>query len=154
MIKYIIVALIAFTLLALAVIWVLSGGPRRVVDSTQNLFSRAVPDESGFRLPWQPVEIFPTLDITDALNFTEEEPTLGPEERLRALEAEYDRLNSEVQTTRTFGNPSPYLGKITIVDDLSGVRANICKSRPTIPIPKVSIFPDGFWRVRFPVFAS
>ena len=125
MIKYIIVALAGFIILALAAIWVLSGGPRRVVTTAKNAVVSAVPsEESQFKLPWQPVEIFPTLDITDALDLTIDEGEKSQAEQLAELEAEYDRLQSEVQTTRTFGNPSPYIGKVALAKDASGVRAN------------------------------
>lgn len=125
MIRYIVGALIAFTLLALLVIWVISGGPRSVVTSTQSLFARAVPsDTEAFRLPWQPAQLFPTLDITDAFDLSSDKDGLaGAQARLAELETEYDRLDAEAQTTRTFGNPSPFLGKISIMQDASGVRA-------------------------------
>ncbi|MEK7098504.1 MAG: hypothetical protein AAB908_01240 [Patescibacteria group bacterium] len=126
MVKYIIVALIAFTLVALAVIWVLSGGPRKVFENTQALADRATLEEGevAFQLPWQPAQIFPTLDITDALDLSDGSETGKTEARLVEFEAEYDRLSAEVQTTRSFGNPSPYIGKISIVQDVAGVRAN------------------------------
>lgn len=124
MVKTIIVALLGFTLLALAVFWVLSGGPRRVIENTQAAIDRATLEEGdvSFQLPWQPAQIFPTLDITDALNIVEDTGITNSQRRLEELEAEYDRLNTEVQTTRTFGNPSPFMGKIVIVEDTSGLR--------------------------------
>lgn len=129
MIKYIVVALIAFTLAALVVVWILSGGPRKVIEDTEAFVDRSTPKEGEmlFRLPWQPVELFPTLDITDALNFTEDTSVQAPPMSLEELEAEYDRLSAEVQTTKTFGNPSPFIGKVTILEDASGVRENSAK---------------------------
>lgn len=122
MIKYIIGALLAFTLLALAVFWVLGGGPRRTLESAQAAADRKVTEAGDvtFALPWQPAQIFPTLDLSDALQVNDYEPTT--QERLQELEAEYDRLSGEVETQRTFGNPSPYRGKVAIVEDISGVR--------------------------------
>jgi hypothetical protein len=121
MIKYIIAALIAFTLIVLAVVWILSGGPRKVLEDAQELADASVPEEGEmlFTLPWQPAQLFPTLDLADALHFTEPEPSAF--ERLQQLEAEYDRLSSEAQVTRSFSNPSPFRGKISLVEDLSGV---------------------------------
>lgn len=126
MARNIILALLAFLLVALLGLWILSGGPRRVIETTRTAARGVVPTEeelSGFRLPWQPAHIFPTLDITDVLDLAADEPTLTPQDRLIALEAEYDRLNVQAQELRTFGSPSPHAGKITIMQDISGVRA-------------------------------
>jgi hypothetical protein len=124
MIKYIIVALLAFTLIALAAVWILSGGPRRVIQDTQALIDASTPEEGeiSFALPWQPPQIFPTLDLANALNIAPDDDLSSAQRKLEELEAEYDRLSIEAQTTRTFGNPSPFLGKIVIVEDVSGVR--------------------------------
>lgn len=124
MVKYIVLALLAFTLFALAVFWILGGGPRRVLEDAQKLADRATPEEGEltFQLPWQPAQLVPTLDITEALHFGSEDKEPSIQEKLEELEAEYDRLSAEAQTTRTFGNPSPYLGKISIAEDISGVR--------------------------------
>lgn len=128
MIKYIIGALLAFTLLALAVFWVFGGGPRRALESAQAVADRKVAEagEASFTLPWQPAEIFPTLDLSDALQVEDYTPTT--QERLQEYEAEYDRLSAEVETQRTFGNPSPYMGKVSIVQDISGVRESDARS--------------------------
>lgn len=124
MIKYIIVALLAFTLVALAVVWVLSGGPRRVLESAQALADKSVPEEGelSFALPWQPPQLFPTLDLATALHIAPDDDLANAQKKLEELEAEYDRLSVEAHTTRTFANPSPFLGKISIVEDVSGVR--------------------------------
>lgn len=125
MVKYIIIALVAFTLIALVVLWILGGGPRTVFENTQALVDRATLEEGevAFKLPWQPAQIFPTLDITSALDLSDGSETGKAQARLAELEAEYDRLSTEAQTTRSFGNPSPYIGKISIVQDVAGVRA-------------------------------
>lgn len=123
MVRYIIVALIAFILLALLGIWVMSGGPRKIVTGTKQSLHNLNPlsNDVGFHLPWQPVQLFPTLDITDALNSGGD--SSSAKGQLANLEAEYDRLNAEAQQTRTFGNPSPFIGQIAIVEDIAGVRA-------------------------------
>ena len=40
------------------------------------------------------------------------------------LEEEYNRLNRAASEVRTFGNPSPHTGAVSIVEDVSGVRAS------------------------------
>lgn len=125
MVRNIILALLAFALIAMLVFWVISGGPRKVITATTDSLINAVPtSEAGFRLPWQPVQLFPTLDITGALDLTEPTESLTPQERLVSLEAEYERLNREVSDQRSFGAPSRYAGKITIVQDTASIRAD------------------------------
>lgn len=124
MIKYIIVALLAFTLAALAAVWILSGGPRRIVEDTNALIDASTPEEGdiSFALPWQPPQIFPTLDLATALNLSPEDDLSSAQHKLEELEAEYDRLSAEAHGARTFGAPSPFVGKISIVEDTGGVR--------------------------------
>ena len=141
MTKPIIVGLIAFTLLALIAMWVIGGGPRRTVSEVRDTVSAAVEsgDPARFRLPWQPVEIFPTLDITEALDLTIDDTandkyanaayeaayaSYSQEAELAALEAEYDQLDAAASRQRTFGTPSPYAGKIGIAQDAFGVRSS------------------------------
>jgi hypothetical protein len=126
MFRQILLALAVFVVIALIGLWLLSGGPRKLTESTFRFVDDATPsldNIAGFRLPWQPVEIFPTLDITDALHLGDD----GLEDaaaQLAELEAEYERLNAEAGTMRVFGNPSPYLGAVSIVSDTSGIRAS------------------------------
>lgn len=131
MLRPIILALIAFTLLALLGMWIVSGGPRSLVDETrESIRSAIVQDENvGFRLPWQPVELFPNIDITETLQISDEEISYpdfqaSQEDQLAELEAEYDRLKAETSQRRTFGTPSPYAGKIGIAHDVIGIRAS------------------------------
>lgn len=127
MLRYIIIALIAFILVALFVMWVIAGGPRKLVTGAESAVESAVPSEEtgGFRLPWQPAQIFPTLDITDALDFTSDDTSLmSAQARLAELETQYDSLTAQVRETRSFGNPSPFIGQVTIVQDAGGVRAD------------------------------
>lgn len=133
MLRTIILALIGFILIALLTLWILSGGPRKVFTNVKTSINEnienATPsvEDPGFRLPWQPIQLFPTLDIAGALDLTDESATSDPQARLIQLEAEYDRLKSEVDQSRSFGTPSPYAGKVGIIDDASGIRAENSK---------------------------
>jgi len=124
MFRQIILALLAFTVIALLIMWVIGGGPRRTINQIQDIdvlpFSPA--GETGFRLPWQPAQLFPTLNITDALLIAGDD-SIDPEYQLSLLEQEYDRLNSASADVRSFGNPSPLTGSVSIVGDASGVRS-------------------------------
>lgn len=125
MIRPIIAALLAVTLIALIVMWVMNGGPRRIANSAANAISGAVDDvdPEGFRLPWQPAQLFPTLDITDSLNLAEDGDMRSTQEKIADLEAEYERLNSEASLARTFGTPSPHRGKVALIQNAAGLRA-------------------------------
>ncbi len=125
MIRTIIVALLAFVLIALLAIWVLSGGPRKVYISAAESITQTLPSSgAGFKLPWQPAQIFPTLDITDVFQVEDETIQYSPQEQLARLEEEYDSLSAQAREVRTFGEPSPYSGHITLMRDLIGVRAD------------------------------
>ncbi len=126
MVRTIIVGLFAFVLIALLVIWVISGGPRRLATTAQETITGAAPtteEMDGFRLPWQPVQIFPTIDLSNALMLDVESPIADPQARLIELEAEYERLKGEADKQRTFGTPSKYAGMVAIVNDVIGVRS-------------------------------
>jgi hypothetical protein len=130
MLRYIVIALFGFSLLALAAIWVISGGPRKLATETRESIQSAIApdDDIGFRLPWQPAEIFPTFDITETLDLDADVSMSdtfaeSQEDQLAELEAEYDRLRADASKQRTFGAPSPHAGKIGIMQDVSGVRA-------------------------------
>lgn len=116
--------LIAFIVIILIVMWVIGGGPRRAYEQVTSFdILPFKPTEAGFRLPWQPVELFPTIDITKAFQPTEGDNLADAQYELVELEAEYERLNREA-SMRTFGSPSPYTGSVTIVQDVLGVRAS------------------------------
>jgi|GEM_PF-518153 len=141
MTKPILGGLIAFTLLALLAMWIIGGGPRRTVSDVRDTWNTAVEsnDPARFRLPWQPVEIFPALDITDALDLSMDDTpadryankeyeaayaSKSYQNQVYELEAEYDQLNAAASKQRTFGTPSPYSGKVGIVQDIYGIRSS------------------------------
>jgi len=115
--------LIAFIVILLIIMWVIGGGPRRAYQQVTSFdILPFKPTEAGFRLPWQPVELFPTIDITQA--FQPAKDDLADEQyQLAELEAEYERLSREA-SMRTFGSPSPHTGTVAIVRDAIGVRAS------------------------------
>ena len=125
MFRQTILALLAFILIAFVVMWVIGGGPRRTINDIQGIdvlpFSSE--GETGFRLPWQPAQLFPTIDITGALLLGEEEKG-DPASQIAALEEEYERLSLAASESRTFGNASVHARAISLVADLGGVRAD------------------------------
>lgn len=123
MFRQVILALLAFIVIILLVMWVIGGGPRRAYEdvTSVSVFPFSPESVTGFRLPWQPVELFPTIDITGAFQIAEDDYSDAQYE-LAELEAEYERLNREAGTRRSFGTPSPYSGMVSIVQDAIGVR--------------------------------
>lgn len=123
MFRQTVLALLAFIILAFAVMWVIGGGPRRTINQIQaiDVLPFSSQGETGFRLPWQPAQLFPTIDITGALQFAEDDAP-NAEDQLAYLEGEYDRLNRAASDTRTFGNPSVHTGFISLISDTEGVR--------------------------------
>src|SRR3989344_5841072 len=93
---------LAFILILLIIMWVIGGGPRRAYQQVPSFeilpFS---PAAAGFRLPWQPAELFPTIDITKAFQPAEEDSLAEAQYQLVELEAEYERLNREAAGMRT-----------------------------------------------------
>lgn len=124
MFRQLILALVGFIVLILIIMWVIGGGPRRGYERITNIdiLPFSPQGEAGFRLPWQPATLFPTIDISQALqpgadDFSQQEYELAQ------LTEEYENLNREAAQMRTFGSPSPYTGSVSIVRDVFGVRA-------------------------------
>lgn len=126
MFRQTVLALLAFILLAFVVMWIIGGGPRRIINDIQGIdvlpFSSE--GEAGFRLPWQPAQLFPTIDITGALLLDDKNAAGDPASQIAALEEEYERLSLAASESRTFGNASAHRGAISLVADTSGVRAD------------------------------
>lgn len=122
MFRQVILALVAFIMIVLLIMWIIGGGPRRAYEDVTSVefFPFSPEKATGFRLPWQPVELFPTIDITGAFQIAEGDRSEA-EYELAELEAEYERLSREAGS-RTLGTPSPYRGAVSIVADASGVR--------------------------------
>lgn len=128
MFRQVVVWLLIFIVLAALTLWVIGGGPREAFKGITDITfaSPITPDEGvGFRLPWQPVELFPTIDITEALQLGEQKNTdVGSAQaELLALTEEYERLNREAAAMRTFGTPSPHAGTVYIARDEGGIHA-------------------------------
>lgn len=124
MFSRVVLALLAFIVVAFIVMWVIGGGPRRTIDriTSIDVIPESANNDVGFRLPWQPTELFPTINLPGALLI--EDTAQSPQDQVAQIEAEYERINRQAAELRTFGTPSPYSGTVSIVEDVSGVRAD------------------------------
>ena len=128
MFRHVVIWLLICIVLAALVFWVIGGGPREAFNSITSISflpSLSSEDVSGFRLPWQPVELFPAIDITGALAIADPygKGASSPESQLVALTEEYERLNREAAAMREFGTPSPYARAVYIGRDEAGIHA-------------------------------
>jgi hypothetical protein len=123
MFKQVTFALIAFILLILGIMWVIGGGPRRAYEEVTSF--RILPFSTdtavGFRLPWQTDVLFAPITLPGMFEPGRQDLS-DAEQELMELEAEYQRLSREANTSRGFGTPSPYSGTVSLVRDISGVR--------------------------------
>lgn len=119
MIKKILIGFALATVVILFLLWLVTGGPRKIMDSARSITS---PFSGGlwsgtstgeFRLPWQPEMIVSGPDIP--------ETTLGdgaeaqtPEDALTETQAEYDEILKKMEEAKTFGEPSPFRGQVTL----------------------------------------
>lgn len=127
MFRQVVVWLLIFIVIAALALWVIGGGPRGVYTgiTSFSFVSKSSDESGGFRLPWQPVELFPTIDITDALQIVEPQTNsvAGAQAELLSLTEEYERLNREAAAMRDFGTPSPNSGAVFIARDEGGIHA-------------------------------
>lgn len=113
MIKRILIFLGIFMVLSLLAAWLFTGGVSRIKNAT-TLFTNPVDlifydgslTSNSIRLPWQPIELprGPDIEGTDVDNGT-------PQEQLEQLQERYEELVEEAQRAKTFGDPSPDVGK-------------------------------------------
>lgn len=127
MFRRVVIWLLVFIVLAALGLWIIGGGPRDVFKSITSisLIPTASGEDAGFRLPWQPAQLFPTIDITDALNLSDPytKDVGNAQAELLTLTEEYERLNREAAAMREFGTPSPHAGAVFIARDEAGIHA-------------------------------
>lgn len=133
MLRRIVLGLIFFTVIALVVMWFLSGAPHQLARNTLSSFdSLSDPlnfrGDQGLRLPWQPEVLFPTINIesspevTVESSFSAESPYAAQARELAALELEYDALQKKSQESALYGTQSPYRGMVYLAPDTSTMR--------------------------------
>lgn len=116
MIQKILIGFALATLSILLLFWLATGGIGKVVDTAGGIgnFFRSgdIFSGEGFRLPWQPTDLVLGPDITEVLPSMGETPSSG--ESLAEAEEEYEGLLKKIEEAKTFGDPSPYRGKVVL----------------------------------------
>lgn len=122
MIRNIIVALVAFVILSLFVLWILNGGIGRMIATVKN-FSFTSGNGGEFTLPWQPEGLIPRIEPDVFLSESDSSSPAGtPEAELARLQEEFSSIESGVRDLATVGIPSPHFGKVLIRETFSNPR--------------------------------
>jgi hypothetical protein len=115
--------LIGFALATLAILfffWLVTGGIRKIGDTARSFtnllgfVSLNATSSREFRLPWQPAGLIFGPDLSE-LQSEEAGQDILDDDGLNRSQIEYDALLAQTGT-KTFGEPSPYRGKIQLAD--------------------------------------
>ena len=120
MLKTVLMWLGIVIVLLLVLLWFITGGVGKTIQAARGMgnslsliFWSGTTTGSTFRLPWQP-DIGLGVEINEIPDSSGREEQLTPEEELRRSQKEYDELQKRLQAAKTFGEPSPYRGKVRI----------------------------------------
>lgn len=97
--------------------WIFTGGLSRAIgiakslDNPLNIFGPIGTSTSGefIRLPGQPDQLLPGIDITEYSAFSDDQST---RDKLDALQDQYDQLYAQAKQAKNFGEPSPHRGEV------------------------------------------
>lgn len=128
MVKNILIAFVAIFLIALLAIWLISGGPSKVLNQVQNgpgIFETFLGTGSStgafsFVLPFQPTTTYTGINLGYG-NYEED----GVTDDSLTAEEEYEIEQQKIKEAQTFGDPSPYRGKIYFGTYLTEAHTNI-----------------------------
>lgn len=114
MIRNVLVWLFGFVIVALLIVWVLNGGPKKIYDSVRSFSFNATTSDSAV-LPWQPANPFPVIDVGEMMGTESGSGESDPYSQLEDLEREYQALVEHAEDVMKFGNPSPNFRKVRIL---------------------------------------
>jgi hypothetical protein len=116
MIKRVLIILAVFMAVSLIGLWFVTGGVgkiKRVASSMGSPIDFFTSEGGGIfsiRLPWQPEELSLGADLSQ---YAEGEEQYDPQD-LGAMQSRTDEIQREINEAKTFGDPSPYKGKVTL----------------------------------------
>ncbi len=121
MIKRVLIISAVVFIIGLVIFWFVSGGVAAAARTGKNLMN---PIEWLFggsasgtfiRLPWQPESLTQGPDIS-GYDQTGQTSDYSLSEQRAAIEMQYNPIGMPENDARTFGNPSPYVGRIMFTD--------------------------------------
>src|SRR3989338_2180491 len=117
MIKRVLIISLVFFIIGLILFWLISGGlsasartARTLGNPIDYIFGSGTSPGISFRLPWQPASLPQGPDISGDAEVDAQNDAPGNEER-------GSNASPQPSELRTFGNPSPSAGKITLTDN-------------------------------------
>lgn len=118
MIARILVIVFVCMMLVLIGYWIFTGGLSRAIgiakglDNPLNLFGPVGTSTTGefIHLPGQPDVLLQGADISE---YTGTSDSASTQDRLNALQDQYDQLYAEAKKAKNFGDPSPHRGEVT-----------------------------------------
>ena len=121
MIRRILIGFGVATVVILFLLWLVTGGVQKTINTAKRIgnpidyiFFNGTSTTGYFRLPWQPEELAQGPSIPDISVSSSDEKPQTTEEELTQTQKEYDALVSDTEAARTFGDPSPERGKVSI----------------------------------------
>src|SRR3989344_1838720 len=120
MIRRILLILFIFILVTLVVVWLMQCGVENVKITARVLanpiaFFLGAGSTTGttLTLPWQ-ISLPQGPDVSGYADEVETDTNLSPKKQYAELADQYDTIQAEVSDAKTFGDPSPYRGKVVI----------------------------------------
>ncbi|OGG79737.1 hypothetical protein A3A39_04390 [Candidatus Kaiserbacteria bacterium RIFCSPLOWO2_01_FULL_54_13] len=120
MIKRVLIGFALAIVVILFLIWLFTGGPRKISGAASglansfNIIFWSSTSTGQFRLPWQPADLSLGPDISGIAQDNEGQEAQTPEEELSAAQKEYDAIVKKMRDAKTFGEPSPFRGKVQL----------------------------------------
>lgn len=119
MIKRILIVLFIFMVIALASLWLITGGVGKISNAARSLgnpLSLIVGNgtDTGYsiHLPWQPTNLDLGTDISQYSDGQGQTDT----QTVDQIQSQTDDIQKQINDVKKFGTPSPYKGEVTLSD--------------------------------------
>lgn len=119
MIRRVLIILIIFMVIALAALWLITGGVGRISRAAHSLgnpinliVGNGTDTSYSIHLPWQPTELNLGEDISKYGTSDGQSTSLTAEQ----IQNQTDDLQKQINDAKNFGTPSPYKDKVQISD--------------------------------------
>lgn len=131
MIKNILLWFLWLLVLAFVVVWLWTGGAHKAWNAGKSLtsvvdmvFFRGKASGIPFRLPWQLEPPSGIILAQDSQTNPGGASQAELEQKLASLENDYSKLSAQAEEAKTFGNPSPFRGRVGIAQSYGAQEAS------------------------------